>query len=193
MDRKSPLAWPENEPRTPPHRRETKSPFSVTPGRTLDQLDAELERFKAKNVILSIDLPFRGKVNDSAAALFFDLPGNRKISICCDLYLKQDDNIRALYMVITAMRTIERYGGQNLSQKSFSGFAALPAPKDVWQILGISKGIGEGLSPKLRREFVMEAFRDRAKEGHSDTGTGGVSMTELQEARDEALKQLGVA
>ena len=54
MDRKSPLAWPENEPRTPPHRRETKSPFSVTPGRTLDQLDAELERFRAKNV----GLPF---------------------------------------------------------------------------------------------------------------------------------------
>ncbi len=189
MDRKSPLAWPENEPRTPPHRRETKSPFSVTAGRTLDQLDAELSRFKAKNVILSIDLPFRGKVNDSAAALFFDLPGDRKISICCDLYLKQDDNIRALYMVISAMRTIERYGGQNLSQKSFSGFAALPPPKDVWQILGISKGVGEALSAKMKREFVQEAFRERVKEGHG----AGADMAALTEARDEALKQLGVA
>lgn len=189
MDRKSPLAWPENEPRTPIHRRVSKSPFSVTPGRTLDQLDAELERFRAKNVILSIDLPFRGKVNDSAAALFFDLPGDRKISICCDLYLKQDDNIRALYMVIGAMRTIERYGGQNLSQKSFSGFAALPPPKDIWKILGISKGVADGLSVKLKREYVMEAFRDRAKEGHG----AGADMAALTEARDEALKQLGVA
>jgi hypothetical protein len=185
MDRKSPLAWPENEPRTPPHRRETKSPFSVTPGRTLDQLDAELSRFRAKNVILSIDLPFRGKVDDSAAALFFDLPGDRAISICCDLYLKQDDNVRALYMVIQAMRTIERYGGQNLSQKSFSGFAALPPPPDIWKMLGISKGVGEALNDKMRKEFVMDAFRNKAKEGHD----AGHDMQALVEAR-AALEKL---
>lgn len=189
MDRKSPLAWPENEPRTPSHQRRSTSQFGTTIGKTLDQLDRELVRFRAKNVILSIDLPFRGKVNDAAAALFFDLPGDRKIAICCDLYLKQDDNVRALYKVVEAMRTIERYGGQHLSQKSFSGFAALPPPKDVWQILGISKGVGEALSAKMKREFVMEAFRDRVKEGH---GTGA-DMAALTEARDEALKQLGVA
>lgn len=188
MDRKSPLAWPENEPRTPPHRRETKSPFSVTPGRMLDQLDAELTRFRAKNVVLSIDLPFRGKVNDSAAALFFDLPGDRATAICCDLYLRQEDNIRALYMVVQAMRTIRRYGGENLSQKSFTGFAALPPPPDIWKTLGISKGVGEALSPKMRREFVMDAFRERTKAGHER----GEDMA-LVEARNEALKQLGVA
>lgn len=189
MDRKSPLAWPENEPRTPPHNRISKSPFSVTPGRTLDQLDDELERFRAKNVILSIDLPFRGKVNDAAAALFFDLPGGRKISICCDLYLKQEDNIRALYMVIGAMRTIERYGGQHLSQKSFSGFAALPPPRDVWQILGLSKSVAEALNPKMRREYVMDGFRERSREVHA----AGGDMHALVEARNEALKQLGIA
>lgn len=192
MDRKSPLAWPENEPRTPSHKRQSVSPFSVTPGRTFNQLDEELTRFKAKNVVLSIDTPFRNKLNDTAAALFFDLPGDRKISICCDLYMKQEDNIRALLKIIEAMRMIERYGGQNLSQKSFSGFAALPPPKDVWKILGISKGVGEALSAKMKREFVIEAFRERAKEGHSDNGGVGIDMAELTEARDEALKQLGV-
>lgn len=189
MDRKSPLAWPANEPRTPAINRTGVSPFSVTPGRTLDQMAAELERFGAKNIILSIDLPFRGKVNDTAAALFFDLPGDRKISICCDRYTKQEDNIRALYMVLTAMRTIERYGGQNLSQKSFSGFAALPPPPDVWHILGISKGVAEGLSSKLKREYVMEAFRERSREVHD----AGGDVHALVEARNEALKQLGVA
>lgn len=189
MDRKSPLAWPENEPRTPQHQRQSKSLFNTTIGKTLDQLERELLRFRAKNIILSIDLPFRGKVNDSAAALFFDLPGDRAIAVCCDLYTKQDDNVRALFMVIQAMRTIERYGGQHLSQKSFSGFVALPPPRDVWQILRISKGVAEVLSEKLRREFVMEAFRMRVKEGHG----AGADMAALTEARNEALKQLGVA
>lgn len=188
MERKSPLAWPADEPRTPPGRRQNKSLFSTTVSKTLDQLERELLRFRAKNIVLSIDLPFRGKVSDSAAALFFDLPGDRKIAICCDLYWKQDDNIRALYMVVESMRRIERYGGQHLSQKSFSGFAALPPPKDVWSILGLNKELGKQLSPKMRREYVMEAFRDRARDGHGK----GHDMAALVEARDQALQELGV-
>ena len=189
MERKSPLAWPADEPRTPPGRRQAKSLFSTTVSKTLDQLERELLRFRAKNIVLSIELPFRGKVNDSAAALFFDLPGARKIAICCDLYVKQEDNLRAIYMVIEAMRTIERYGGQHLSQKSFTGFAALPPPKDVWSILGLNKELGKQLSPKMRREYVMEAFRERAKEGHAK----GADMAELVDAKEHALKELGVA
>lgn len=189
MDRKSPLAWPENEPRTPVGQRRAKSLFATSISRTLDQLEAELLRFRAKNIVLSIDLPFRGKVNDAAAALFFDLPGDRAIAICCDLYWKQDDNVRALYKIVEGMRLIERFGGANVSQKTFTGFAALPPPPDIWKTLGISKGVGEALSPKMRREFVMDAFRERTKEGHER----GDDMAALVEARNEALKQLGVA
>lgn len=188
IKRQSPLAWPAGEARTPPLQRQGKSLFSTTVDRTLDQLETELRRFRASNIILSIDLPFRGKLADTAACLFFDLPGNRATAICCDLYLKQDDNIRAIYKIVCAMRDIERFGGQNLSQKSFTGFAALPPPLDIWKLLGISKGVGEALSMKMRREFVMDAFRSRAKEGHN----AGKDMAALIEARDEALRQLGV-
>jgi hypothetical protein len=189
IDRKSPLAWPENEARTPGHQKRSKSLFNTSLGRTLDQLEAELLRFRAKNIVLSIDLPFRGKINDSAAALFFDLPGGRAIAICCDLYLKQDDNVRALYKIVEGMRTIERFGGSNVSQKTFTGFAALPPPPDAWKTLGISKGVGEALSQKMRKEFVMDAFRERAKEGHG----AGKDMAALTEARDQALQELGVS
>lgn len=157
-------------------------------GKTLDQLERELIRFRAKNIVLSIDLPFRGKVNDSAAALFFDLPGDRAIAICCDLYTKQDDNVRALYKIVEGMRTIERFGGSNVSQKTFTGFAALPPPPDIWKVLGISKGVGEALNTKMRKEFVMDAFRNAAKDGHG----AGKDMAALVEARDQALAQLGV-
>lgn len=188
IQHKIPLTWPADEPRTPIKR--PSSPFQVTRHRTERQLEDELKRFRATEIILSYDRGRGGGApKDSAAALYFTLPGGRKISICCDLYKSQDDNVRAIYMVIESMRTIERYGGQHLSQKSFTGFAALPPPKDVWQILGISKGVGEALSAKMKREFVQEAFRERVKEGHA----AGADMAALTEARDEALKQLGVA
>lgn len=189
LDRQSPLAWPDDEPRTPFEKKIRKSPFSVSQIRTEKDLDAELVRFKAKDAVLSVDMPFRGTIKDTAAALFFDLPDGRKVSICCDLYYQQSDNIRALYMVLDAMRTIQRYGGNNISQKTFTGFVALAPPKDAWKILGISKGVGEALSEKMRREYVMDAFRTAVKEGHGR----GEDMAALTEARDEALKQLGVA
>lgn len=187
IEHKHPLNWPEGEPRTASKR--TSSPFNTTRYKTEQQLEAELKHFRATNIILSYDAARRGKVADAGVALFFELPGGRKISICCDLYVSQDDNARALYMVIEAMRTIERYGGQHLSQKSFTGFAALPPPKDVWSILGINKQLGQQLSVKMRREYVMEAFRERAKEGHGK----GNDMAALVEARDQALQELGVA
>lgn len=189
IEHKNPLTWPPDEPRTPAQKKRFSSQFQVSRHRTESQLEAELKRFRATNIVLSYDRGRGGsQPKDTAVALYFDLPGDRKISICCDLYAKQDDNMRALYMVIESMRTIERYGGQHLSQKSFTGFTALPAPKNVWSILGINKGAADPLSPRLRREYVMEAFRDRAREGHSK----GYDMDELKQARDEALKELGV-
>jgi hypothetical protein len=186
IDRQYRLNWPIDEPRTPTKR--SSSPFSMPLDRAIRELDTELKRFKAINVVLSHNDNRRSVPREPGAALFFKL-GTRDISICCDLYPDVGDNIRAILKIVQAMRTIERYGGQHLSQKSFTGFVALPAPKDVWQILGISKGVGEALSPKMKRDFVMEAFRDRVKEGHG----AGADMSALTEARDEALKQLGVA
>ncbi len=162
--------------------------YSLAYSKAKWQLEDQLRRFSADNVSLSFNNPFRGKVEDPAVALYFDLPGARSVAICCDLYYQRSDNMRALFMVISAMRTIERYGGKHLSQKSFTGFAALPPPIDIWKSLGISKGVGEALNNKMRREYVMDAFRNKAKDGHGE----GRDMAALVEARDEALKQLGV-
>lgn len=189
IDRQYKLNWPADEPRTPLDRRRMRSPFSMDFGRALREMDFELGRFKAIDVVLSHnDNRRRANLDDPAAALYFKL-GGRDISICCDLYFDVQDNIRAIGKIVEAMRTIERYGGQHLSQKSFTGFTALPPPRDCWKTLGISKGVGEALSPKMKREFVMEAFRDRVKEGHG----AGADMADLTEARDDALRQLGVA
>lgn len=189
IDRQYKLNWPKDEPRTPVGDKRGTSPFSMDFSRALRLIELELERFGAIDVVLTHNDNRRGnRLQDPAAALYFKL-GGRDISICCDLYFDVQDNIRAIGKIVEAMRTIERYGGQHLSQKSFTGFVALPPPPDIWKTLGISKGVGEALSQKMRREFVMDAFRERTKEGHER----GDDMAALVEARNEALKQLGVA
>lgn len=196
INRQTPLAWPANEPRTPPAQQRGSSPFQVTPDKALRDLEAELKKFKAHHVIMSLNTLFRGQIKDHAVALYFDLPpppghaiaGPRAIAICCDLYTQQSDNIRALFKVVEAMRTIERYGGTNMSAKTFTGFVALPPPPDIWKTLGVSKSVAEALNNRMRREFVMDAFRDQVKATHA----AGGDMAALVEARDQALEQLGV-
>ncbi len=189
IDRQYKLNWPADEPRTPIGDRRQKSPFSMDFNKAFRELDTELQRFDAIDVVLSHNDNRRGfQMKDAAAVIYFKI-GGRDISIPCDLYFNVQDNIRAIGEVVKAMRRMEMYGGSRMSQKSFTGFVALPPPKDVWQILGLNKKLGEGLSLKLRREYVMEAFRDKAKEGHG----AGADMQDLVEARDEALKQLGVS
>jgi hypothetical protein len=199
LNRQFPLTWPADEPRTPDAQRRTASQFKVAPDRALRDLYQELKRFKATNVVLSSNVPVRTdgsiyadaarrRMDDAAVALYFEL-GARKIAICCDLYFSVNDNIRALYKVVEGMRTIERFGGQRISEKTFTGFAALPPPPDVWKTLGISKGIAEALNDKMRREYVMDAFRNQVKDGHG----AGQDMAALTEARDQALRQLGVS
>lgn len=189
LDRKTPLVWPDSEPRTPFDEKRARSPFGTAEEKTHRQLEDELRRFGAGDVVVSYNQATRsGRIDDPAVALYFTLPDGRQVTICSDLYYERRDNLRAIYMVIESMRTIERYGGKHLSQKSFTGFVALPPPKDVWSILGINQKTAQSLSSKLRREYVMESFRERARDGHSK----GHDMAALVEARDLALKELGV-
>lgn len=192
MLREYKLVWPVDEPRTPATERRTSSPFTMPADRTIRLLAAELVRFKARNVVLSTNDTRRSEPRDPGAALYFSV-GPRKVSINVDLFAKTADNVRAIGKIVEAMRMMERYGGSKMSDKAFTGFAALAPPLDCWKILGISKGVGEALSPKMRREFVLDAFRQKAKEGHTDVGGGGNDMGTLVKARDDALLQLGAA
>lgn len=187
LDRQYKLNWPIDEPRTPVGDRRQKSPFTKDFVRAFREMDQELQRFKATDVVLCHNDTRRSQPRDAAAVLYFKL-GGRDISIPCDLYFEVHDNIRAIGEVIKGMRRMEMYGGQRMSQKSFTGFVALPPPKDCWKTLGIAKSVGEALSMKMRKEFISDAFRDRAKDGHG----AGADMAGLVEARDEALRQLGV-
>jgi hypothetical protein len=79
------------------------------------------------------------------------------------------------------MRQLQRHGDGAIMDRAFTVFAALPAPKSCWDILGATKGVS--------RDEINHALRARA--AHPDNGGSNNAMAELNKARDEALRVTG--
>lgn len=74
-------------------------------------------------------------------------------------------------------------GWAGILERAFTGFAALPPPKSPWEVLGIPVG-----SPS---DVIERAFRAKAMDAHPDRGGSHNLMSELNRAREDALR--GVA
>lgn len=188
-----PLAWPPGWPRTPAGAREdSRYQFKTASGpvtfeKARGRLAAELDLLRAFHVVLSTNIPLRldGQPRSDAARMRMEDPGvavyftlhNRPMVMAQDRFDAPSANIRSLGLAIEAMRQLERHGGGAMMERAFAGFAALPRPRNCWEILGVPPG-----TPP---EGIKAAFRAKAME----SGAGGnVDMGELAKARDEALR-----
>jgi len=79
---------------------------------------------------------------------------------------------------IEALRGIDRWGVGTIEQ-AFTGYQALPAPEQWWQVLGVSA--------TATREQIDAAYRVKAKAAHPDHGGSNAAMARLNSARDQAL------
>jgi hypothetical protein len=197
-----PLAWPQGWPRTPEHARETDHQFTQTDRNTgyrvpvsleyaYSLLRDELMRLKAANVVVSwnyrydqygfpIETAFAPK--DQGVAVYFALNG-RPMVMACDRYQRAAANLRSLGLALEAMPQLARHGGGVMMERAFAGFAALPRPPSCWDVLGVEEGAS--------RIEIDQAFRNRAKIMHPDTGGGSDhAMAELNAARGQALKEI---
>jgi hypothetical protein len=179
-----PLQWPAGWPRTPPHERK-HAPFRVTPGKAIQKTQWEVERLGGKLAVISSNVPLRRdglpyakteRVTDPGAAVYF-MRNGKQVSFACDQYADPFDNIRAIGKTIEAMRGIERWGASDMLDRAFSGFEALPAPEQWWQVLG--------LSANATPAEVDAAYRRLAREAHPDTGGSDAAMARLNAARDQ--------
>jgi hypothetical protein len=203
---KYPLAWPPGQPRTSSRtdarfsRRGDANPISgirtlksLTIAQAMERLRYEVDAMGISFVddcIVSSNLKLnlsglprsdQGEPADPGVAVYWiSKSGPRVMAI--DLYNRVADNIAAVARTLEYMRGIERHGGKHIQERAFTGFAALPPPDSCWKILGLSKK-----DHIINRENVMAAFRDKAREGHSE----GVDMARLVKARDDALKEIG--
>lgn len=203
-----PLDWPVGWERTPEqYRRRAYSTFGhITFDRARRSLLDELRKLKARDVVLSTNQPLRldGQplaatriITDPGVAVYITRTDGRQYAMARDAYVEMAANMRSLALAIEHLRGLERHGGDLMVERAFSGFAALPAPgqrPSCWVILGIDP-VTEArlLDPALRAKAINEAYRAKARVLHPDAGGTDQQMSELNAARNEALRESGCA
>jgi hypothetical protein len=190
-----PLYWPEGRPRTESSHRK-KSEFKPSFARCRDELMKELQRMGAQRPILSTNIPVRldglpyagtAEPRDPGVAVYFDYK-KRPMCFACDRFRTVRENVRAIGLTIAAIRAIERYGSSDMMERAFKGFTALPEKageywRDVLEIPADARPTAED---------IEKAFRFQAHVKHPDKGGTLDEWTQLINARENALKDLGV-
>lgn len=192
-----PLQWPAGYKKTPPADR-IDSQFKQTLHSSVQFLNAEIERLKASDLIISTNIPVRKsnggfysdwmnrKLHVPGVAIYFKLKGNDQ-SMCCDQYTHVWENIYALAKGIEALRGIERWGISEFLERAFTGFPALPESstinqQKVWDILGLD-------DEPVSSHVVRSAYKHRVKKLHPDAGGSIDDFDLLQRAYKQALQQ----
>lgn len=191
MTQAFPLQWPQGRSRTASRK---PSNFSVKPSQAYDEMIAELDRFGARSVVVSTNVPLRrdgtpyrdgldDRLQDPGVAVYFQR-GKRLICLPCDTYQLPWENCRAVGKAVEAMRSMERHGASQILDQAFEGFMALPAPGAVgpapdkawWVILNVDPG--------STPEQINDAWKRLCREG-------GKATVELNAAKDAGLLARG--
>jgi hypothetical protein len=201
MTQAYPLAWPAGW-RRAAHRSE--APFHkkkdtgrgysekarITMAQARSQLQAQLDLLPARDVILSTNVELnlngdprgdRARPSDVGVACYFKLR-SRDTVLACDKWDRVEDNIVALARHIEALRGQERWGVGTIEQ-AFTGYQALPAPEQWWQVLGLTE--------RASLADIDAAYRAKARAAHPDSGGSDAAMARLNAARDQGRKERG--
>lgn len=184
-----PLYWPEGWPRTKTYRREDSR---FQPGGTAQEsiyILHECERLGAQHIVISTNvelrrdgLPYsnRRQPEDPGVAVYFELDG-RQQCIPCDRWRTVEENCRAVWKSIEALRGLNRWGAKSFVDAAFAGFEALPAP--TWR--------GDlGLGADATLNDAEDSYRKRARTAHPDAGGPPGVMEALNAAIVEARLHL---
>lgn len=184
-----PLAWPDALPRT---ERKASSQFRTSLSAAINNVKKSLAAFGGDTGKPVSEVSVTSNVagiafeapKDSAVAVWFQWDGALRC-LAVDRYPKVEDNLQAIHHILEARRTEMRHGGLHIVRQTFKGFVALPAPagKHSWRdVLGLSG------SPTA--EQIAQAYREKAKTAHPDSGGTNDAMAELALARNEAMKAI---
>lgn len=183
-----PLQWPAGWPRTE-WRDRLRAPFRVTPGVAIKEAYEEVRRLGGEMAVISTNVALRRdglpyakqeRVIDPGAAVYFVRKG-KQVSFACDQYDDVYANIRAIGKTIEAMRGIQRWGASDMLDRAFTGFEALPAPEQWWQVLGVTS--------TASADEIKRAFRAKATDAHPDHGGSDAAIHRLVIARDQGLSK----
>lgn len=186
-----PLQWPIGRNRTDNYARKG-DPFHVPSGKVRTDLFRELKLMKVTDFTISSNLAIRNDglpyanqrtPDDPGVALYFKRKG-QDVCISCDQYRSIDANLRAISNTIKAMRGIERWGTEEMLDRAFTGFKALPEsiitpppnrePRQWFEVLGVR--------PDATAQEVKQAYREQQALTHPDAGGTQGEFEEVQQA-----------
>jgi DnaJ domain len=149
--------------------------------KVLDQMGFNVSVVISSNLALRNDgLPRSGQREpaDPGVAVYWGR-GNKARCIAVDRYDRIADNLGAIAATLEAMRAIERHGGAAILDRAFTGFTALPAPEQPFQVLGVGANAS--------KDEIESAYRRLASEHHPDKGGDPHQMARINAARDALL------
>lgn len=194
----SPLTWPEGWPRT--RIRKTSQFGRNGKGLTINRgIQFVLEQLRMMgvgdwNVIISTNLKLRNDgypyssqrmPEDNGVAVWWKVAGEQRV-IALDKYTKIEDNIHAIGKTLEAMRGIERWGGGEILNRTFTGFTALPSPDQAslpnWRIVLDYHGNS--------KTEARARYRQARKLAHPDHGGTDEQFHAVEQAWDQAREAL---
>jgi DnaJ domain len=136
----------------------------------------------SSNLALRLDgLPRsgQGEPKDPGVAVYWGR-GQKARCMAVDRYDRVADNLGAIAATLEAMRAIERHGGAAILDRAFTGFIALPAPEQPFQVLGVGANASA--------TEIEDAYRRLAAIHHPDKGGNQQEMARINAARDAMLQ-----
>lgn len=186
-----PLTWPSMFPRAT---RREPGRFKASLAASLKNVQDSLRLFgtdsgkKLGDLVISSNVTLGvNKPADPGVAVWFTWD-ELQVCIAVDRYSTVEGNLQAIHHIIEARRVELRHGTLALVRASFQGFKALPAPtgKKTWREV-MEFGQDENI-PHV--DYVVDRFRRLASKRHPDKGGSHEAMTELNEAYEQAKKEI---
>ncbi len=209
-----PLTWPAGWKRTPPNSRirarfskgeqqrsqdgartwMRKRELSIADGvrRVIEEIvklgvDRE-DIIVSTNVQARLDgMPYSNRsdpVDPGVAVYWRTYNSKQQKCMAIDRYDRVADNLGAVAATIAAMRAIERHGGEEILDRVFTGFVALPAPEQWWQALGFDD------EERVTLPEAESKYRQLAKKHHPDVGGNAGRFASITDAINTARERL---
>lgn len=189
-----PLQWPIGRPRTPSFQVKWGALNKMPSGRIRQLLMSELRKMNVDDYVISSNLavrrdglPYAGQArpDDPGVVLYFKRKGV-DIAIACDAWATVDANLRAIGMTIEAIRGMERWGTEEMVDRAFTGFKALPETAIVTPYMARPWHEVLEVSPTASMEVIRAAYKQMLQKAHPDKGGDTATFMAVQEAYKQA-------
>lgn len=185
-----------------PTRNRKRNRFRASYSDTLKVLDLELRMLRASQIVLQVALseedirldgkPRAGSRPSHPGVILAFKSKYGPLSYPCDTFASWEENLRAIALALTALRTVDRYGVTRRAEQ-YRGWSQLPPPlvteppMDNAAAYTVFAQYVNG--DDLNKNTLADIYRRAVKATHPDTGGDAAAFSRVQRAK-EVLEKL---